>query len=52
MIKKIIEWFKWKFRVAKSIVENIKIPKHSHAGEKARRKQLSRGLLNFDTTIK
>lgn len=53
MFKKIIEWFKWKFRVAKSIAENIKTPKHSHTREKTRRrKQMSRGLLNFDKTIK
>jgi len=52
-IKKILEWFGWKFRVAKSAIENIKTPKYSHAREKARRKkQRERGLLNFNRTTK
>ena len=51
-IKNLFKWFIWKFRVAKDVVENIKTPKHSHTKEKARRKkQITRGLLNFDKTI-
>ena len=48
IFKIILNWLKWKFRVVKGVVENIKTPKHSHTQEKARRrKQIAKGYLKI-----